>query len=329
MTSGDPFDSIQRRLEAVPRRFAWNPHDAAWPERARAALATAVGVLDEPFPHGEIEFGGRSAEKGYDRVRVEFPSHEGWSGRGWLLTPDAVNTPAPAVVCLPGHGKGADAIVGLIDEPYQANFALQCVRQGWHVLAVEQVSFGVNRSSCVTDRESSCARDSMMALLLGETVTGWRVRDAMAARRALAARSEVDPNRIAVMGISGGGLTALWAAALDPGFCAAGVSGYFCTMADSIAKIDHCADNYVPGFGRLMDIPDLAALVAPRWLAVESGTRDQWFGSDGFLEACRFAEKVYAHHRVPNRFESELFEGEHIFKGDVLFSHLQCAFGEA
>ncbi len=316
---------MRERLIAGPGSLSWQPGDPTWAVRARSALISLVGVVDEPWPTAPTLQDAPIQEDGYQRIGVEFPSHEGWQGRGWLLMPERPK--GPAVVCLPGHGKGADAIVGLVEEPYQSNFALQCVRRGWVTLAVEQVSFGANRSPQGEPNESSCTVDSMAALLLGQTITGWRVRDAMAARRVLASFPEVDSSRIGALGISGGGLTTLWAAAIDPEFLVAGVSGYFCPMSESILKVYHCPDNYVPGFRRLMDVPDLAGLVAPRWLAVESGSADPLFSAEGFLAACEVGRAVYAEAGVPGRFCSELFEGGHWFNGRGLLGHFERAFG--
>jgi dienelactone hydrolase len=158
-------------------------------------------------------------------------------------------------------------------------------------------------------------------------MTGWRVRDAIAGFRVLATHPLVDPRRIATMGISGGGLTALWAAAVETGFCAAGVSGYFCPMDESILRFDHCPDNYVPGLAKIMDIPDLAGLIAPRWLAVENGTDDHIFSAAGFERAVSRAREIYASHGAADRFASELFEGDHVFHGETMFKHLRRAFG--
>lgn len=324
MSSGNPFESMRQRLATAQRSLSWNPNDPGWAARARTAVSEAVGVVNGPWPAPVLHLGYSTSQDGHRRIRVEFPSHSGWDARGWLLIPEGVTTPSPAVVCLPGHGAGVDEIVGLTDETYQANFALQSVREGWVTLAVEQVSFGSNRSTREVNGQSSCTIDSMAALLLGETMTGWRVRDASAARRALSTLPEVDPNRIGVMGISGGGLTALWSAALDPEFLVCGVSGYFCPMSQSIMNVAHCPDNYVPGFGLLMDIPDLAGLVASRWLAVENGTLDTIFTKEGFHKACEFAEKVYS--EFPERFAGDLFEGDHIFNGRMLLPHFHKAF---
>jgi hypothetical protein len=230
------------------------------------------------------------------------------------------------VICLPGHGAGADAIVGLGEDSYQANFALSCVQRGWVSLAVEQVSFGRNKSPMPVGEGSSCHLDSLFALELGETMTGWRVRDAMAAARALRTMPEVDSPRIATLGISGGGLTALWTASVDESILAVGASGYFCSMSHSILRFRHCPDNYVPGLARLLDVPDLAALVAPRWLAVESGLKDTLFAIEGFRDACERARAIYSQCARLERFASSELDSGHVFNGCALFEHFERAF---
>ena len=319
---------MQRRLKELKPSMSWNADDPHWVYDARSAVKAAIGVVNEPWPEAESLIGEETQEAGYRRIRIEFPSHEGWDGRGWLLIPDGLLSPVPAVVCLPGHGDGADAIIGLVEDAYQENFALQCVARGWVTLAVEQVSFGTNQSSRDADLGSSCVGDSMAALLLGETITGWRVRDAIAAQHALARYPLVDPSRIGILGISGGGLTALWSAAVEPSFLVAGVSGYFCPMSHSIMNVHHCPDNYVPGFGLLMDVPDLVGLIANRWLAVENGTKDPIFEAAGFQSACDLAQRIYEHHGVPDRFCGHLFDGDHVFNGEMLLKHFETAFSQ-
>jgi hypothetical protein len=242
--------------------------------------------------------------------------------------PKDLTTPAPALICLPGHGPGADAIVGLAEDAYQFDFALQCVRRGWVTLAVEQVSFGRNKSVRDKNEGSSCFMDSLFALQIGETMTGWRVRDAMAAARFLRSLPEVDGVKIGALGISGGGLTALWAAALDESICAAGISGFFTPMADSILRFDHCPDNYVPGLAKALDVPDLAGLVAPRWLAVENGKEDHIFAIEGFRVACERAREIYEAAGCESHFTCSEFEGGHFFEGSNLLRHLAAAYDE-
>lgn len=321
-----PFEFLRARLRGVLPRCAWSGGHEGWPIEVRSELRMLVGVVDESWPTAHPLCEKATDECDHTRQWVSFPSRAGWNGSGWLLTPKALSRPVPAVICLPGHGAGADALVGLSEEPYQASFALQCLRRGWVALAVEQVSFGHNMSDEHGDDASSCLLDSMFTLELGETMTGWRVRDAMAAARFLRDRPEVDGSKIATLGISGGGLTALWTAALDESICAAGVSGYFTPMAHSILRFRHCADNYIPGLAKVLDVPDLAGLVAPRWLAVENGTEDHIFAIEGFRSACERAREIYAAAGCSERFASAEFEGGHLFEGSSLLAHFSEAF---
>lgn len=318
----DPFDFLTRRYEKVAAS-----HPKLTPAEMRTRLIRLLGVVDEPWPDVDPEVANPEHGDGFNLTAVRLPSRVGWTATGYLLVPDKRQASASAVICLPGHGVGVDAIIGRADEPYQANFALECVRRGWIALAMEQVSFGGNKSGRDADKGSSCAMDSLFAIELGETMTGWRVRDAMAGVRFLRTLPEVDGARIATLGISGGGLTSLFAAAIDESICAAGVSGYFTPMAHSILSVDHCPDNYVPGLARLLDVPDLARLIAPRWLAVENGTRDPIFAIQGFREACELARETYADAGCPERFVAAEFEGEHEFRGAALLESLQHAFG--
>ncbi len=322
---GNPYEYLRLRLEARPER-SWKRRDStAWQDDVRNLLSIAIGCVLEPWPVGEMTILGEFREEDHIRYDIRFPSREGWNGTGWLLIPDAAVGPTPAVVCLPGHGRGADAIVGLIEEPYQANFALQCVSRGWVTLVVEQVSFGRNQSPGSESRGSSCLADSMMSLSLGETMVGWRVRDAMAAVRSLVGHPLVDAQGIATLGISGGGLTSLYTAALDPSVLVAGVSGFFTPMSHSIHMVDHCPDNYVPGIARIVDVPDLAGMIAPRWLATENGTLDPIFHIDGYRQACQKAAMIYEEAGAPERFSGCEFDGEHEFRGTALFEDIARA----
>ena len=83
--------------------------------------------------------------------------------------------------------------------------------------------------------------------------------------------------RVGCMGISGGGTVTLFATALEPRIRAAMVSGYLNTFRDSIGSLAHCIDNYVPGILNWAEMHDVAGLIAPRPLFVESGEKDNIF----------------------------------------------------
>ena len=102
--------------------------------------------------------------------------------------------------------------------------------------------------------------------MLGKTVVGERVWDVMRGIDLLQEQPEVDAGRIACMGNSGGGTVTFYAACLEERIGLAVPSCMFCTYADSIMRIRHCGDNYLPGMLRVAEIGDLAGLIAPRRL---------------------------------------------------------------
>jgi hypothetical protein len=325
MTPTDPQEYAAARIRQIRPRYRWRP-GLDVPGFRRALDKVVGGPLGwRKAPLDPLVVKSDSLE-GYKREWVVFGTREGMRGGGWLLTPNKPN--GAAVVALPGHGIGADAVAGVRDEAYQSKFGVQCVERGWTTLVLEQVSFGKRRDSRaekVGGGASSCVRDSMAALMLGETITGWRVFDALRAVDFLAECPGVDPKRIATLGISGGGLTSLFAAALDPRIAACGVSGYFNTFAGSVLAVDHCVDNFVPGLLAVCEMPDMAALVAPRALFVESGDRDPIFPLPTFREAEEVARRIYAHAGASGQFGSDVFAGDHVFHGKALLPFLARA----
>ncbi len=335
----DPQVELRRRIAEVKPTLGFKPGSpdvlAKWQKQLRARLAAAIGGLAERKCPLSAEVHETREFRTYRRETVRFQSRPGFEVFGYYLAPKPEIPPGPAILCLPGHGTGVDNVVGLTDKgkqrevgengEYQADFALQCVSKGYRVLAIEQVSFGHRRDAQAARSgggASSCNRDSMALLMLGDTMTGWRVWDAMRGLDYLAARKDVDPARLATMGISGGGLTSLFTAALDTRVKAAVVSGYFNTWRESILAVDHCVDNYIPGLMKICEMPDLAGLVAPRALFCEAGTKDNIFPLPAFERAVVTARTIYSAFGVQGKFGSEIFEGEHEFHGKGAFEFL-------
>lgn len=289
--------------------------------RARVEALLGIGGFETVPLRAESEEPVRA--EGFTRTRVRFDTRPGLRALAHWIEPEG--PVRGSVLCLPGHGQGAAALVGLADEPYQANFALQCARRGYRALALEPIGFGERRSSRVGPHGWSCEADARAALMLGETLLGWRVWEAMRSVDWLLAQPDAGP--VAVMGISGGGTVGLWAAALDERISTAVISGAFCPFRQSILAIDHCLDNFVPGVLGLLDMPDLAGLIAPRGLFVENGTEDSIFPRAGFERAVVRAQAIYADSRVEDRFGFDLFDGGHEFRGEKAFAFLERVLG--
>ncbi len=314
-----------------------------WQGEFRAALLDRLGKLPERAADLNarildvrelvtVSDDGRQVR--YRREALTFQSQPGLTVFGYFLTPLSNNGRLPVVICLPGHGRGVDDIVGIKEDGelrtrwdgYQRDFALQCVAHGFAALALEQLGFGHRRGEEARKQgsgASSCQPLAGSALLLGKTMILWRVFDVLCALDYLQTRPEIYPDRVAVMGISGGGTTSLYAAGLDQRIKASVISGYFNLFRDSIYILSHCIDNYVPGLLNIGEMPDVAALIAPRPLHIESGTQDPIFPVEATKEGFERLRSVYRIFGAEDRLSLHIFEGEHSFNGEGAFPFLK------
>lgn len=340
----NPAEYAARRVRETKPALAFRPPKLSpeeWQVVLRSRLKEILGDLDswERVPL-DAQITKTETLGGYRRETITFATRPNLRAFGYFLTPIPDPRPlTPAVLCLPGHGRGVDSIVGMAEDgtqrklgekaEYQADFALQCVAQGWAVLALEQVSFGHRRGAADSAEAgaSSCQPDSMAAQMLGESMTGWRVWDAMRAMDYLTTRPEVDSERLMTMGISGGGLTALFTAALDTRVWGAIISGYLNTFADSILSLRHCVDNYAPGLLNVAEMPDIAGLIAPRLLFAESGRSDTIFPIAAFERAVAQVAEIYAAFGASDNFGQEIFDAGHQFHGVGAFEFLRRRLG--
>jgi dienelactone hydrolase len=327
------FDSLSYslvRYNQAPRTLRFQAKSAAeaaaWQKKLRRRVESSLGGF--PAVHGDLK--ARSFEvkqlPTHTREALAFASRDGSFVFGYLLIPKGAKTPAPVVICLPGHGRGVDDIVGIdasgndrtVKVGYAYDYALQVVEHGMAALAIEMIGFGCRRDAAARKAgqgQSSCQPSAGAALLLGETMAGWRTWDVMRACDFIATRKELDSSRIGCMGISGGGLITLYAAAMEPRIRAAFMSCSLCTFRDSIVSLSHCIDNYVPGMLNWAEMSDIAGLIAPRPFFVESGEKDPIFPLAGSREAFESVRRVYQVLGNGDLCQREEFPGEHEFHG--------------
>ncbi|HZT29049.1 MAG TPA: alpha/beta hydrolase family protein [Bryobacteraceae bacterium] len=325
----DPVLYTRRLYESAPLRLTFNARDRhqaeAWQKRLRAKIAELVGG----FPSTRVELKSETLEvrefPAYRREKFVFQSKPGLYVLGYLLTPRTL-APHPTMVCVPGHGRGVDDIVGIDDKGrdradkagYQHDFAIQAVEHGLAAVAIEPMAFGCRRDPRTRKHglgASACQPSAGAALLLGQTMIGWRVYDVMRTIDWIETRKELDPRRVGCMGISGGGTCTTFSAALEPRIRVAMVSGYLNTFRDSILSLSHCIDNYVPGILNWAEMYDVAGLIAPRPLFVESGEKDEIFPIQASLASFARVKKVYEVFGAADVVQQETFDGPHSFWG--------------
>lgn len=326
----DPVLFTQKLYQSAPLKMTFNARNRkeaeAWQRRLRPKLVELLGG----FPAERSALNPRTLETrefpGYRREKFVIDSKPGFAVLGYLLTPKTGQLPYPSMICVPGHGRGVDDIVGIDDKGrdrtdkagYQHDFAIQAVEHGMAAVAIEPMAFGCRRDARSKARglgNSACQPSAGAALLMGQTMIGWRAWDVMRTIDWIETRKELDAKRVGCMGISGGGTCTLFSSAVEPRIRVALVSGYLNTFRDSILSLAHCIDNYVPGILNWCEMYDVGGLIAPRALFVESGEKDDIFPVEASRASFERVKKVYEAFDATSACEQEVFNAAHSFHG--------------
>jgi dienelactone hydrolase len=193
-------------------------------------------------------------------------------------------------------------------------------------LCIEQRSLG-ERAERAQERHcwyNDCHDAAMQALALGRTLLGERVFDVDRALDYLAWRGDADAARIGVLGNSGGGTVALYAAALLSRIRLAVISCALSSFDDSILAMYHCADNYVPGLRRIADASDVLALVAPRPVVVVAAEHDELFPIASARRAFRRARRAFAALGAAGACRLVVAPGGHRFYADLAWPEIEA-----
>jgi len=229
----------------------------------------------------------------------------------YFLKPKAGAPSGPTILYNHSHGgnyrRGKDEVLYGADylqaEPYGAVLA----KLGFNVLCFDAWCFG--------DRRAKTESETFKRMLWhGEVLWGKMVGDALRAVDYLATRPEVDPGRIAVLGMSMGGTLSWWTAALDPRIAAC---VDLCAMTDyhtldRLGSHDrHGVYYYVPGLLDEFSTADIVSLIAPRWHLSLCGNSDALTPAEGFRlidEPVRAAYETLGH---PERWSLRTAPGAH------------------
>ena len=153
---------------------------------------------------------------------------------------------------------------------------------------------------------------------------------------------EIDAKKVAVVGHSRGGKTALWTAVTDPRFACVCVNGSGCAGAKlnhlDLPKSEHIAQivrtfqywfclDYTLWVNREREMPfdqhELMSCVAPRLLAVGSGSTDDWAGPEGERKATELARAAW---KDPSRVSYHCHDGKHdlgLFDWNIYLTHAE------
>ncbi len=295
----------------------------AWRSRIRGRLTDLLGRFPTAVPLA-LESDDPVDCGAYSRTRVVFDAEDTMSVPAYLLVPHARTEPGPAVLAIHGHGPGKDEVAGVDSAAVAAayaehhgDYARQLAERGYVVLAPDLRGFGERADWQPPDRYE-CDVNLVNAFLAGYHPLTQNLHDLTVALDVLEQHPLVDPGRIGAAGLSYGGTATLFLAAWDPRVRAAVVSGYLSSwLAAHRVPWNLCGSQVLPGLLGRMEHVEVAALVAPRPLLVQTGTEDVIFPVDAARETVAGLGRVYAAMHAPTgSLVHDVFEGGHEWRAD-------------
>lgn len=293
-----------------------------WRERFVARLDAALAPWPRPVPL-DPEVTEEVDCDGYVRRRVVFDSEELMSVPAFLLVPKGRADPGPAVLAVHGHGPGKSRVCGTEpDDPPGGDYAAELARRGYVVLAPDLRCFG-ERADWNPPDHYACDTNLVHQVMAGWCPLTQNLWDLARCVDILESQPLVDRSRIGVAGFSYGATATLFLAAIDSRVAVAVVSGYFSSWAES-HKVpwNMCGSQILPGMLGHMEHADLAALVAPRPLLVQTGDQDPLFPLAAAKDALARVRPLYERMGAGDRLGHDVFAGEHQWNGPGAYPFL-------
>ncbi|MGI6571862.1 MAG: alpha/beta hydrolase family protein [Fermentimonas sp.] len=181
-----------------------------WLKRQQEIKQTMWDVIG-PFPQKKtplnVQITGKVKKDGFTVENLIYESLPGFYVTASLFIPDKTIKPSPAILFCSGHSAEAYR-----KQSYQLPL-LNLVKKGFIVLAIDPLGQGerlqyFNPESGKSDIGSSTKEHSypsVQTALIGQSVARYFVWDGIRGIDYLVSRKEVDPKRIGVHGLSGGG----------------------------------------------------------------------------------------------------------------------------
>ncbi len=252
--------SLNRKL-AEQLRASRNPT----PENVRK-FARELSFYEAATTPLRITLFGETARPASRLEKLTYESEPGIAIPALLFVPSGGPARKPAIIFADGKGKSSAAAE-----------AEQLAAKGYITLVPDLRGFGETQPAL--DRRDSFVRNfgdygnTLTALLIGKTMVGMRAADLVRAVDLLAARQDVDPARIAVVGRTAAAIPALFAALFDSPIKSLALDGMLLSYDAVVKERIHqgIVDQIVPSALKHFDLPDVIAAIAPRKVAVFNG----------------------------------------------------------
>ncbi len=270
-----------------------------WLTRQQEIKRTMWEVIG-PFPGKtplNVRVTGKVKKAGFTVENLIYESLPGFHVTASLFIPDKLKKPSPAILFCSGHSTEAYR-----KQSYQLPL-LNLVKKGFIVLAIDPLGQGERLqyfnpetgASAIGGSTKEHSYPSVQTALIGHSVARYFVWDGIRGIDYLVSRKEVDPKRIGVHGLSGGGTQTAYISALDDRVAASAPACYITSykrLMESIGVQDG-EQNFYHGIARGIDHADFIEARAPRPTLIMATTRD-FFSIQGVRETYSELKDVYS-----------------------------------
>jgi dienelactone hydrolase len=247
--------------------------------------------------------------------RVWIAVAPGMETYGLYIVPKNAKLPAPLVISLHGGGGIPESALFHGGSNYhdQIRGAVQRGYVVWAPLFV-MMPFADREKGTMMPAEVRRDLDADFRKL-GTSLMGVEATKITRALDRILERPEVDPARVAMIGLSYGGYYTLYISAVEPRVKVAIAS---CSFRNTPAAKDGVTE------GRPIDItsPEQVALVAPRPLQIQVGLTDPQAPIDTVRVTAVEARKAYERSGKLELFDYQEFQGGHEWRGDIAWAFL-------
>lgn len=300
------------------------------PEELRKRYLAMIG-----YPPPRVKRGTASVEKvGEDRHAEIFRTWvevlEGVEAYGIYMRPRGRGTGLPLLIAQHGGGGCPEAICGLDTRVNYHSFGFEAVKAGYAVWApgiLMNVSYGGDPPS----QEDRYSLDRT-ARLFATGIVAIELRKILGGLEALlASRGELDASRVGMAGLSYGGYFTLCAMAAQPAIRAGACSAFFRRMdpAEPSGPCDptRLTDTAFPGMAGTFDLVGMTALIRPRPLLVQNGSKDAVVQIVPARKAAAETAALYAEAGAADRFQFHEHDGEHEFRCERILDFFRAHLG--
>jgi len=250
--------------------------------------------------------------------RTRFPIMAGVHAVGIYIVPKARKGRVPLIISM--HGGGGSPEVALFHGGANYHDMVRGgVKRGYAVWAPQHLFSAEGFPGDIRNRIDDRLR------LVGTSLTAVEIAKITRSLDILLKRPEIDPKRVAMVGLSYGGYYALVTTALEPRIKAAVSSCYFGVQEGRYERDELSVPSdfrFMDRFTLLRD-PEIVALICPRPLQIQAGAQDDSDHRDPGKRISPQAAAYYDHLQHASDFQFLVLNGGHEFYDDPAWDFLK------